>query len=357
MVEIFYQYIYIGEYNMKQKKRNSSIELLRIIAMLMIIVLHFVGPYTNLDKSIKNYYLIQFVESISIIGVNIFVIISAYFLMETKKVKLRKIINLISCIVFYGLLFFILAVILKIKPFDKLELLYAVIPFLAGRRWFVLSYITLYLISPYLSFILNKISKKSYRNLILISLIFCSIWSTFLPGGLRLDNGYGIISFIQLFIITGYIKRFHNQTNDKKMNYLIVCIASQLIIFLLSIIRVTDTYWNYNNLFNIISSIALFQFFNKIEIDNKIINKLSSYSFSVYLIHTDFMLSVYVYENIMNRATVITSNYLIIYILVYALLTYAICSLIDIIRKLIFKHTLDKIFDKIKLFNKELECK
>lgn len=85
MVEIFYPYIYIGEYNMKQKKRNSSIELLRIIAMLMIIVLHFVGPYTNLDKSIKNYYLIQFVESISIIGVNIFVIISAYFLMEIKK--------------------------------------------------------------------------------------------------------------------------------------------------------------------------------------------------------------------------------------------------------------------------------
>ena len=140
------------------------------------------------------------------------------------------------------------------------------------------------------------------------------------------------------------------------MNYLIVCIASQLIIFLLSIIRVTDTYWNYNNLFNITSSIALFQVFNKIEIDNKIINKLSSYSFSVYLIHTDFMLSVYVYENIMNR-TVITSNYLIIYILVYALLTYAICSLIDIIRKFVFKHTLDKIFDKIKWFNKELECK
>ena len=27
--------------------------------MLMIIVLHFVGPYTNLDKSIKNYYLIN----------------------------------------------------------------------------------------------------------------------------------------------------------------------------------------------------------------------------------------------------------------------------------------------------------
>lgn len=325
--------------------------------MLMIIVLHFIGPYTNLDKSFKNYYLIQFIESISIIGVNIFVIISSYFLMDAKKVKLRKIVNLLSCVIFYGILFFLIAVTLKIKPFDKMELLYSFVPFLAGRRWFILSYIVLYLISPYLSFMLNKISKKSYRNLIIILIIFCSIWPTFMPGGLRLDNGYGLISFVQLFIITGYIKRFYNQTNIKKTTYLTICIISQLIIFLLSLLRITDSYWDYNNLFNIISSIALFQFFNKFEVNNKIINKMSTYSFSVFLIHSDFMISTYEYESIMHRSVVITSNHLILYIIFYALLTYIICSLIDIIRKTMFKYTIDKIFDRIRIFNKEIDCK
>ena len=234
------------------KKRKSSLELLRIIAMLMIITLHFIGPYTNLDKnSIKNYYILQLIESFSIIGVNIFIIISSFFLIDKEKIKLRKIIDLLVILIFYGLLFYTIAIVFKIKEFDFEELIYAIIPSFAGRRWFILSYIFLYLLSPYLAFSLNRINKNSYKKLVIITLLFTSIWPTFFPGGLRLDNGYGIVSFVVLFILTGYIKRFFDLNKINKNVYLIIGILSQVCIFILSILKITETYWNYNNIFNI----------------------------------------------------------------------------------------------------------
>lgn len=339
------------------KKRKSSLELLRIIAMLMIITLHFIGPYTNLDKnSIKNYYILQLIESFSIIGVNIFIIISSFFLIDKEKIKLRKIIDLLVILIFYGLLFYTIAIVFKIKEFDFEELIYAIIPSFAGRRCFILSYIFLYLLSPYLAFTLNRINKNSYKKLVIITLLFTSIWPTFFPGGLRLDNGYGIVSFVVLFILTGYIKRFFDFNKINKNVYLIIGILSQVCIFILSILKITETYWNYNNIFNIIAALSLFLYFNNLNISCDFINKLSSYSFATFLIHSDFMMSTFFYEKIMKRPFVIQSKKILFYILIYSLLTYLVCSIIEIIRKILFKYSIDKLLAKINFFNKEVKC-
>jgi len=340
------------------KKRKSNIELLRIIAMMMIIILHFVGPYTQMDKdSISNYHIIHILESISIIGVNVFIIISSYFLFDKNSIKIRKVVDLLSIVIFYGLLFFIIAVAFKIKPYSNKELFLAIIPFWESRRWFVLSFIVLYLLSPYLSKLLNSLDKKEYRNLVIILLFFTSIWPTFFHGGLRLDNGYGIISFTLLYTVVGYIKKFYDDTKINKYIYLLITIVSQMIIYVLSIVKITTTYWDYNNLFNIIGALSLFMFFKNINIQSDIINKFSSYAFSVFLIHCDFMMSDFFYEKIMHRSAIINDHKLIIYVLVYTVLTYLVCSVIDIIRKTLFKLSIDKIFSKIKAFNKQLTCK
>jgi len=340
------------------KKRKSNIELLRIISMMMIIILHFVGPFTQIEKeNINNYYIIHLFESISIIGVNIFVIISSYFLFDKKSIKIRKIIDLLSIVLFYGVLFFVVATYFKIKPYSSKELFLSILPFWECRRWFVLSYIFLYLLSPYLSKLLNNIDKKSYRNLIIIMLFFTSIWPSFFKGGLRLDNGYGIISFVTLFTITGFMKRYYDKTKINNYIFLLITIICQSIVFILSITHITNTYWDYNNIFNIIGALSLFIFFKNINIDSNIINKVSTYAFSVFLIHSDFMMSGYFYDKIMHRATIINDNKLFIYVIVYTVLTYIACIIIDIIRKFIYKYTIDKLFNKIKIFNKELLCK
>ena len=67
------------------KIRQSNIELLRIISMLGIIVLH----YNNSDMGGGflhavglNRFILMFLESIFICGVNLYILISGYFFCE-----------------------------------------------------------------------------------------------------------------------------------------------------------------------------------------------------------------------------------------------------------------------------------
>ena len=73
-------------------KRQTNIELLRIISMLGIIVLH----YNNSDMGGGFLYatglnraILMFLESIFICGVNLYVLISGYFLCERKEPNSR----------------------------------------------------------------------------------------------------------------------------------------------------------------------------------------------------------------------------------------------------------------------------
>ena len=65
------------------KKRNSNIEFLRIIAMLMVVTLHMLNFGGLLEKSntttLKG-FLIWFLESICFVDVDCYVLIVSYFL-------------------------------------------------------------------------------------------------------------------------------------------------------------------------------------------------------------------------------------------------------------------------------------
>lgn len=113
-----------GDFYMKEHIRNlqteelaprqSNIELLRIVAMLMIIAHHFVvhgGFEFSTDTITANRLWVQFIQMGGKIGVNIFVLISGYFLISTPTVKLEKVLKLWIQIFTYSFLIFIIFVI------------------------------------------------------------------------------------------------------------------------------------------------------------------------------------------------------------------------------------------------------
>ena len=72
-----------------RKKRNSSVELLRIIAMIMIVAHHF-GTHTNWASGghlIFNEYWVEILKSFGKIGVGIFFAITGYFLYNRRSFK------------------------------------------------------------------------------------------------------------------------------------------------------------------------------------------------------------------------------------------------------------------------------
>ena len=95
---------------MIQKTRNSNIELLRIIAMIMILGLHVnflaIGePSTEDIVSLPLLSFIRvFIEQICIVGVNVFVLISGWFGINSKP---KGIVQFLFQSLFFSLIIFI----------------------------------------------------------------------------------------------------------------------------------------------------------------------------------------------------------------------------------------------------------
>lgn len=63
--------------------RQSNVEVLRILSMLMIVCLHIMNHGGLLDTVVPytvNYYLFYVIEIFSYVAVNVYVLISGYFL-------------------------------------------------------------------------------------------------------------------------------------------------------------------------------------------------------------------------------------------------------------------------------------
>ena len=94
------------------KERKSNFELLRIIAMILIISFHIVfhSEYEITTLNFNN-YIIKVFWLFGEIGVNLFLLISGYFMIKSK-ISIKKILNLIFELIFYNSISAIIAEIL-----------------------------------------------------------------------------------------------------------------------------------------------------------------------------------------------------------------------------------------------------
>lgn len=150
---------------MSDKKRESKFELLKIILILQILTLHYLrrgleGNIVLVDN--VNYYIIRFIESACIIAVNVFILITGYFMNERKKIKISKVINLLCILFFYNVSIYAIALISKLTTFNLTSLKEFIATCVNGGAWFVINYVILYLLIPYINIIINNISKKQY---------------------------------------------------------------------------------------------------------------------------------------------------------------------------------------------------
>lgn len=324
-----------------KKERLSNLELLRIICILMVLILHYLngsmgGALNNTVEGTKKYYIINFIESLSIIAVNCFVIISGYFMINKKSIKLDKPIKLMFTAIFYGGILYIVSALLHIRLFSIREFATSLI-FVYGTKWFIGSYIALFLLMPFLNRIVIELDRKKYQQLILILLVMFSLLPTIFPLVSYNDSGYGVLNFITLYFIGGYLKLYYKAEKSKAYYFIIYLICSIVTTIAMLSKHKINVWWNYNSIVNIISSISLFMFFSKISIKSKIINYVSTFSFAVYIIHSDSSICIFLFRNVFKCDEYWNSPYLLINMIITILGIYVLCILIDIIRRTIVK--------------------
>lgn len=333
------------------RERKSNIELLRIVLILMIIILHYFnadmgGVLGHTISGSINYYSSHLLESMSIVAVNVFVLITGYFSYKKEQVKVSKAINLVVIMIFWGLLLSLLTVLILQPRRIDVGVIEDIIKS-ATNQWFVVIYSILYLLIPFLNKVINNINKNSYKWLLGIGLFFFYIWPSFYTKVTLNDGGYGIVNFVYLYLIGAYIRKYHQ--NDKS-------IIKSLLVYLLCALIVTvfsfkfGRAWDYCFVFNLVGSIALFELFRSINIKHsKLINQLATYTFAVYLIDVNEFFNKFLYRTLFHSNHYWNSNGMILNLIISVIGIYIICIILEFLRRLIFGRFFDWFVNKIKL--------
>lgn len=171
---------------------------------------------------------------------------------------------------------------------SKREVLNAAFPFIVGKRWFVETYIILILLAPFINKLLCALRQQDYRLLLSFQLALFCVWYSLGLSAPLLDDGYGIINFLTLYMLGGYIRlsgEEHKCFSLRKRGYGLVFAACALTTFLLSYFI---NPFGYAFITNIVGALAAFLFFLKWDLGgSKVINRISAASFDVYFVHSD----------------------------------------------------------------------
>lgn len=349
---------------MNTKIRESQFELMRIISMLFIVLYHILVHGKIFEHATGSMSLfLAFVESLILVHVNSFVLVSGYFQCK-GKLKLGKAIKINNMTWFYKvvMMLVLIATSLIAKP-DIIIRLHTYLPIDYGTYWFINSYLILYLISPILNKIINSSSKKNLQKVILTLFIIISVLSTVTRDVFyNTLTGRSLCTFILLYFIGAYIRNYPISdsyfmkpfsNNAKRLiyfsTYLFAAIMSTFCWLGYTYLHPLGAFANevgsilsfnhvsYASPIVIIQSIGYFLYFSTLNFKNKFINKVSSSTLAVYLISENIFLREMIYDKIgLTKITNITIS-LILEILIATIVIFIICTLIEILREKIFR--------------------
>ncbi len=201
------------------KERLFGIDLLRILAMYMVCILH-----SNDDAHMylspghePFFYFNTWIVSVSIIGVNLFAMITGYVCIHNQW-KLERYINLWLSVAFYSI-FLILAGILLTKlevinwnySFQSVLDIIISLPF-GSKYWYFAAYTGLFFCIPFLNAALLKCSKVQFISLLFVLFIVIPFFNL-KPNKTFITDGYNFTWLAFLYAGGAYIKRFQPKCN------------------------------------------------------------------------------------------------------------------------------------------------
>lgn len=203
---------------MSKSGRQANFELLRIAAMFMVVVMHYLAntieplPESSAGglQGLEAVYVV--LEAFCIVAVNVYVLISGYFLSE-RAFSWKRPARVILQTLFYTVLIPPALALFGILSFSEVFNIYhiwnSIFPVQSGHYWFVSAYVVLMLFAPALNIAVQKLEKKRLLQVLAALLLFFSIGKTISPLQFATDRyGYDFGWFMVLYLTGGYIRRY-----------------------------------------------------------------------------------------------------------------------------------------------------
>ena len=333
-----------------KKQRDSNMELLRIVAMLLVLVVHSgfksLG-YPTTEEAIANpisIYMRYVVESISIICVNVFVLLSGWYGVNVRK---QRFLAFIFQVLFFSVGIFLLHFILSL-PKISFDGIGSILALKGSDYWFVKAYIGLYILAPILNSFVKNSSRELFKVTLLAFFVFQSVYGWWTSGANWFEGGYSSFSFIGLYLLGRYVRLYspHYTRFSYTIDFCIYCVLT----FSLSAIGFLLTYFGHgldHILFQytcplvILSSLLFLLAFSKMNIKSKTINWIACSSFAIYLLHTNR----FIFDDIYCRQIALWSDKLdvssfALYTFLWIASFFFVAIFIDKIRILCWNHIL-----------------
>lgn len=352
---------------MNKKRRNSSVELLRILSMLTIVGVHYFGCCDTENKLLQggslSFETFLMVKLLFSYGVNIFVIITGYYMVGRWEVNIRKAFDLLWWIAFYGIIMFGISIAIGINSFTVAGMVKTLFPILWNMRWFVKAYIILFLLVPYINVMLDNINKRQHEIIIAVLLILFSLWPFLLPCPPMDDYGFSYNHFIVLYIISAYLRKYVTTVNTK----ICICLFLTSTLLLFAIMHVDQSLpimgtmktmaIAHNSPLKLVACFSLFLLFANREWYHKTVNTLAASAFAVYVIHGDFNTMEYMFT-ILLKGNACQYGWMWLPHLLSVLVTvYLVCFAIDYAVKKSIGKVFSQLFDKIRILNCRISTK
>ncbi len=211
---------------------------------------------------------------------------------------------------------------------------------------------------PFINYGIQNLNKKTFRNIILFLLFFCSIMDiigTIVIGKSNnnfLIYGYSSMWLTILYIIGGYFGKYTLANKESKTNLvyyiflILIYLSSSLFSFffflMLKMKSTKKLFISYLSPTMLFQSISLVLLFFRLKIKNHIFIKLISFfaplTFNVTLIHQRLFKENFIFKKkFFKIIKELLPQYLFFKIYGFAIIIYFLCSFIDYIRYLLFK--------------------
>lgn len=332
------------------RKRDSNLDLLRIISMLLIIFLHSIDHSGVLEQASVHgggtYVYVQFAYALCQVCVNCYVMLSGYYLVNSEF-HIQKPVALWMDVVFYSVVLRMLFMITGQHAFSVASLLSCFVPVLTGRYWFITIYIGLYLIFPFLNKLIHAMNKKEHTLLNICLFVLFSLSISIYPSfaGMNSGGGWGLAWFVVLYLLAAWFRLYYTPKHNPVVLLAVffglpilmsvgqVCANATGIGVFQSII---SNWYRYDSAPVYFMTVALFTAFLNIHIKSgrmgRLISCVAPLTLGVYLIHAHADVSPWLWETL-NLPRYMDKAWFPLLQLGCVIAIFLVCIAVDALRK------------------------
>lgn len=338
------------------KDRNPNFEVLRVVAMLMVVYLHAFnfGGVLALPIGVVSsatYHTVWYLEAACYLSVNIFVMISSYF-MVTSRFRLARMGKVWLTTLFYSVAVGLVMTRITHEPFSRTWLM----PFTGGIYWYVTAYLLLCLASPFLNRLIRSMDQRTHLLLLFVLaamfVVLPTLAGKYASDEVNLNNGYSLGWFVVLYFFGAYYRLYRKPAKRAGIYfalYLALSLATLALNFwvfpwLQRVAGLEFPRWSayqYNSVTVFGATLCLFTAFHSLPFNPraKLVRfamALAPFTFAVYIIHTHPSAILKMWDTVLQIQRFYTSPWLLPMILVGVPVLFLLLCAVDFVRDRLF---------------------